>query len=80
MDYSIVKRIDEEWERGIEKWGDVDRTPEILLNAAMEELGETAHAINHNEGVVRTQDEIVQVMGILCRLYEMVEEQAGNEK
>lgn len=75
MNYSLIKRIDEEKKVAIEKWGDTDRTPEILLNAATEELGEVAHAINHKEGVTTTQQEIVEVMGILARLYEMMEQE-----
>lgn len=74
MNYELIKRIDEERERGIQKWGDTDRTPGVLLNAATEELGEVAHAINHNESMDRTQQEITEVMGILARLYEMVEQ------
>jgi len=73
MNYGLIKRIDEEKERGIKKWGDTDRTPEILLNAITEEVGEVAHAINHKEGVSATQQEIVEAMGVLTRLYEMVE-------
>lgn len=72
MNYEIIKQIDAERERGIQKWGDTDRTPEILLNASIEELGEVAHAINHKEGVAAMQQEIVETMGILSRLYEMV--------
>lgn len=72
MNYELIKRIDEERERGIQKWGDTDRTPTILLNAATEELGEVAHAINHEEGMDKTQQEITEVMGVLARLYDMV--------
>ena len=75
MNYSLIKRIDAEREVAIKKWGDVDRTPPDLLNAATEELGEVAHAINHNEGVAATQQEIVEAMGVLARLYEMVEQE-----
>jgi len=75
MNYSLIKRIDAEKERGIQKWGDIDKTPEILLNAATEEVGEVAHAINHKEGVAVIQQEIVEAMGILSRLYEMVEQE-----
>lgn len=74
MNYRLIQRIDAEREVAIKKWGDVDRTPVDLISAATEELGEVAHAINHNEGVAATQQEIVEVMGILSRLYEMVEE------
>ncbi len=73
MNYGLIKRIDAERGVAIKKWGDVDKTPEILLNAATEELGEVAHAINHKEGVVAIQQEIVETMGILARLYDMVE-------
>ncbi len=75
MNYGLIKRIDAEREVAIKKWGDVDRTPEILLNAATEELGEVAHAINHKEGVDRTQEEIVEVIGVLARLYDMMEQE-----
>lgn len=74
MNYELIKRIDTERERGIQKWGDTDRTPGVLLNATIEELGEVAHAINHNEGVNETKQEIAEVMGVLSRLYEMVEQ------
>ena len=75
MNYSLIKRIDAESEVAIQKWGDTDKTPEILLNAATEELGEVAHAINHKEGVNVIQQEIVEIMGILTRLYNMVEQE-----
>lgn len=74
MNYSLIQRIDEEKEVAIKKWGDTDRTPQILLNAATEELGEVAHAINHKEGVAVIQQEVVETMGILARLYDMVEQ------
>ncbi|MBA7679686.1 hypothetical protein ES703_87988 [subsurface metagenome] len=75
MNYSLIKRIDAEREVAIKKWGDTDRTPEILLNAVTEEVGEVAHAINHKEGVSATQQEIVEAMSVLARLYEMVEQE-----
>jgi len=73
MNYGLIKRIDAEREVAIKKWGDTDRTPELLLNAAAEEMGEVAHAINHKEGVSAIQQEIVEAMSIFARLYEMVE-------
>ena len=73
MNYSLIKRIDAESEVAIKKWGNVDKTPDSLFFAAVEELGEVAHAINHNEGVAAVQQEIVEAMGILARLYEMIE-------
>lgn len=75
MNYGLIQRIDEESKAAIKKWGVTDKTPEILLNAATEELGEVAHAINHNEDVSEIQQEIVETMGILARLYEMVEQE-----
>lgn len=75
MNYPLIQRIDAERERGIQKWGDTDKTPELLLNAAVEELGEVAHAINHDEGVWIIQQEIAETMAILTRLYEMVEQE-----
>lgn len=75
MDYSLIKRIDAEREVAIKKWGDIDKTPGDLLNAATEELGEVAHAINHKEGVATTRQEIVETMGVLARLYDMVEQE-----
>ena len=68
----LIKRIDAEREEAIKKWGDVDKTPDLLLNAATEELGEVAHAINHKEGVIAAQQEIVETMAVLARLYDMV--------
>ena len=75
MNYGLIKRIDEEMKVAVNKWGDADRTPDDLLCAATEELGEVAHAINHKDGVGEIQQEIVETMGILARLYEMVEQE-----
>lgn len=72
MFHKLIEQIDAEKAIAIQKWGDTDRTPEILLNAATEELGEVAHAINHNEGREAILQEIVETMGILARLYDMV--------
>ena len=74
MNYNLIKQIDAEMEVAIKKWGATDRTSEILLNAATEELGEVAHAINHKEGLGEIQQEIVETIGVLIRLYEMVEQ------
>lgn len=75
MEYRLRTHIDQEVARGFAKWGTTDTSREILLNAATEELGEVAHAINHNENYRRIQQEIAEVMGVLARLYEMVEVQ-----
>ena len=73
MRYALIKKVNEEMARGIEKWGATDDSPNILLNAAVEELGELAHAINHDEGIPVAQQEIAETIGILARLYDMVE-------
>lgn len=69
----FLEMVNTEYKRGIEKWGDVDKDPTILLNAATEELGEVAHAINHNEGKEAIQQEVAEVVGVLARLWEMVD-------
>jgi len=63
-----------EEERGAKIWGATDVHPGILLNAATEELGEVAHAINHGEGKERVQQEIAETIGVLSRLWSMVDE------
>jgi len=72
MDSRLARMIVQEEVRGTAKWGNIDRTPSILLNAATEELGEVAHAINHEEGPDRTAQEIAETIGILVRLYDMI--------
>lgn len=73
MQQVLIDKIIKEEERGRTQWGATDRTPEILVSAIAEELGEVAHAINHQEGRRRTQQEIAEVIGLLSRLYDMVE-------
>ncbi len=75
----LKEAIEAEIKRGIEKWGEVDKTPGLLLNAALEELGEAAHAINHSEGRERTQHEVVEAIGVLARLFWMIEDIALEE-
>jgi len=72
MQHSLIQMVIQEEVRGTAKWGSVDRTPQVLLNAATEELGEVAHAINHEEGWERTTQEIAEAMGVLSRLYDMI--------
>lgn len=60
--------------RGLEKWGHVDKTPQDLMIAIQEEIGEVAHAINHGEEDERVQQEIAETVGILSRLFSMYEE------
>ena len=66
--------VDREMKRAIAKWGEHDRTPDNLISAAAEELGEVAHAFNHNEGTGEARQEIVECIGILIRLYNMAGE------
>ena len=70
----LIEKVILEEEIAFAKWGKSDRSPEILLNAVTEEIGEVAHAINHNEGINQVQQEIVEAIGVLSRLYEMVSE------
>ena len=72
MDETLFQMVEEEERRGIAKWGRADKKPGDLLNAALEELGEVAHAINHNEGVETASQEIAEVIGVLSRLYNML--------
>lgn len=69
----LIGRVIEEEKVAKAKWGYMDRTPNDLLNAATEELGEVAHAINHDEGKEAIQQEIVETVGVLARLWEMVD-------
>jgi len=73
MKQKLIQSVNHEIARGKAKWGEVDKSPELLLIAATEELGEVAHAINHNEGCATIQQEIAEAVGILARLYDMVE-------
>lgn len=72
MDRKLIQKVAQEEGRGTAKWGNVDTSSSILLNAATEELGEVAHAINHDEGKDRIVQEIAETMGILSRLHDMV--------
>jgi NTP pyrophosphatase (non-canonical NTP hydrolase) len=73
MKEELISRVNKEEEIAKKKWGSTDRSPQILLNAATEELGEVAHAINHLEGKEAIKQEIVETIGILSRIYEMVD-------
>lgn len=80
LNVDLAVRINQEILRGKKKWGATDIHPTILLNAATEELGEVAHAINHEEGEAQVQQEIIETIGILVRLYEMVGKYEDREK
>lgn len=72
MEVALIKMVEtEEW-KGKAKWGHSDTTPDRLLAAAIEELGEVAHAINHDEGAEKTIQEIAETVGVLSRLFDMV--------
>lgn len=73
MDVLLVKLVEDEERKGKAKWGHSDTVPDRLLAAATEELGEVAHGINHNEGSAKIRQEIAEVIGVLSRLYDMVE-------
>jgi NTP pyrophosphatase (non-canonical NTP hydrolase) len=72
MDRLLFQMAIREEARGREKWGSIDSSPSILLNAATEELGEVAHAINHDEGTDKVAQEIAETIGVLSRLYDIV--------
>ena len=74
MNIGLIKRVREEEQVAIKKWGHVDRKPGDLLAALLEEAGEVAHAINHNEALDQVNQEIVETIGILSRIYNMVNE------
>jgi NTP pyrophosphatase (non-canonical NTP hydrolase) len=68
----LVKKVEAEEKVAIAKWGHNDRTPSDLVCALCEESGEVAHAVNHSEGKEQLNQEIVEAIGILSRLYNMV--------
>lgn len=72
MRTELFKKIEAEEKVAIAKWGRNDRTPSDLLCALAEEAGEVAHAINHDEGLEQLNQEIVETIGVLSRLYNMV--------
>jgi len=73
MKSALILQVNGEIARGIENWADVDTTPEALLSAAVEELGQAAHAINHNEGIERARQEVAEAIGVLSWLWDIVE-------
>ena len=72
MNIDLIKRVEEEEQVAMIKWGHVDRNPVDLLAALLEEAGEVAHAINHDEGLDQVNQEVVEAIGILSRIYNMV--------
>ena len=73
MKYKLVERVNAEEKVALAKWGEHDQSFDNLLSGALEELGEVAHTLNHNKGTESAQQEIVEVIGILSRLYDMVD-------
>lgn len=72
MEEKLIEMAKHEEERGRVKWGATDESPVVLIAAAVEELGEVAHACFHDEGAARVSQEIAEVVGVLSRLYDMV--------
>ncbi len=72
MNKELIKRAEGEVVQGLLKWGHADKSPVDLMIAITEEVGEVAHAINHNEGQEATRQEIAEAVGLLSRLYDMV--------
>lgn len=72
MQQTLIDLVIEEEEIALAKWGAKDRTSQDLLCASLEELGEVAHAINHNEDSGQILQEIIETIGILSRLYNML--------
>ena len=79
MNIELLKTVEKEEERGKLKWGNVDREPPDLMIAVQEELGEVAHAINHTEGAEVAKQEIAEVIGLLSRLYDMVDKRSKGQ-
>jgi len=72
MDIDLINLVQAEEKIALDQWGEFDTTPERLLNVVMEEVGEVAHAINHKEHLELIKQEIVESIGVLSRLYDMV--------
>lgn len=80
MNKDLITMVNTEIERGLAKWGKVDKTSVDLLVAALEELGEVAHGVNHKGNYILIQQEIAEVVGILSRLFDMVEEDSEERE
>lgn len=68
MSLDLINQVNDEINRALAKWGDIDALPGELLNAVVEELLEVVHAVNHREPKERVHEEIVQAIGVLVRL------------
>lgn len=89
---AILNRILVEVERQERQWGkEKELTPHQFLGLALEELGETAQALNETclpskyitkpelGGVYKIENEAFQTMALLFRLIEKLEEERLNE-
>ncbi len=72
MNAYLIRAVATEEKIAIAKWGRTDTTPGTLLAALLEETGEVAHAINHNESHDDVLQEIIEAIAILSQLYNMV--------
>lgn len=72
MKMNLIHEINNEIEKAKVKWGEIDEDPHEMLNGVTEELLEVVHAVNHREGKMRVHEEIVQAIGVLVRLDEMI--------
>lgn len=88
---AILNRILVEVERQERQWGnEKELTPHQFLGLAVEELGETAQALNETYlpskyitkpklgGVYKIQNETFQTMALLFRLVEKLEDERIN--
>lgn len=75
MNKDLVELATQERDRGLKKWGHIDKSPPDLMIAITEEIGEVAHAINHGAGYGEEDEmvkqEIAEVVGLLDRLWDM---------
>jgi len=72
MNSYLKLQVEREERIAIAKWGMYDTSSQRLLQSALEELGEVAHAFNHDEGTNAIQQEIIETIGILSRMYDFV--------
>lgn len=76
MSIALINQVNDEIDRALSKWGDIDTLPGELLNAVAEEWLEAGlavvHAVNHREPKERVHEEIVQAIGVLVRLDDRV--------
>lgn len=71
LNKDLIDLATQERNRGLAKWGHVDKLPPDLMIAIVEEIGEVAHAINHGEEDKVVRQEIAEVVGLLDRLWDM---------